>query len=501
MATKRRSPIKPIADCQVEEHGLLAFVEDQMRIYGKETNLERAIPDFRDGMKPVTRRLLYALSNLPKAQLMKSARLVGEVIGKFHPHGDSSILGALSTLVNYATPPIDGTGNWGTLIDPPAAMRYTNVTMSKYGALFFGKHYAPVVPYVPSYDGKDKEPLVLASLLPNLLFNGTNGIGVGVRTCIPAFTPQSVLKTMLRLLDGDQLTTRDYVKGLEFYYQYGGKPKKTKENFKLISDFFESTKGSVLWESDISVEREQKRIVFEKFAPGINPITFIDDKVKPLAQVARAYQARGLTYIIEARKDLNFVEFDKLVDLIKKMSSSRESYEVYVTERKELEGSEGKYEVDFFTCSIPDLITKWIKWRVKLEATSLDYQIGLTEKDIAYLELLIYACDHLDVIFKALRTPDPAAGIVKGLKITVEQANQILDLKVRQLSKLDQDALKDRLKAAQDHLGVLKAKRKKPSAQVRNFLAAALNRVEDYTRFSGTYQFRLATPTKEKVEQ
>ncbi len=122
---------------EVEEQELLKFAEDQMRVYGQETNLERSVPDYRDGLKPVGRRVLWGLSQLPKEQNVKSARVVGDVMGKYHPHGDLSIYTAVTTLVNFSVPPIDGEGGWGTLIDGPAAMRYTNVRLSPFGKTFF----------------------------------------------------------------------------------------------------------------------------------------------------------------------------------------------------------------------------------------------------------------------------------------------------------------------------------------------------------------------------
>ena len=172
MATTTRKPkskpglptgtMAPVAD-----KDLLSFVEHSMGIYGREVNLERSVPDFRDGLKPVVRRLLWAMHQLPGDGTYKSARLVGDTMGRFHPHGDSSLYGALVTAVNNPVPPFIGIGNWGTLVDPAAAHRYTNLKMSTYGRLFFGKNYTPITDFVPNFDRSDKEPLVLPALLPN----------------------------------------------------------------------------------------------------------------------------------------------------------------------------------------------------------------------------------------------------------------------------------------------------------------------------------------------
>ena len=202
--TKKTKPSTALA--AIPEESLVAHVRASMTIYGQEVNLERAIPDFRDGLKPVVRRSLWALSQIGIDSRIKAARIVGDTLGKYHPHGDASCYSAVVNIVNSPVPTIEGEGNWGTLVDPPAAMRYTNASMSFYGKMFFGKNYRPVTELVHNFDRTHKEPLVLPALLPNLLFNGSQGIGLGLITSIPAFTPGSVLKMMVRILEKEDLS-------------------------------------------------------------------------------------------------------------------------------------------------------------------------------------------------------------------------------------------------------------------------------------------------------
>lgn len=492
----------------VNEEELLSFIRKSMKIYGVEVNLERAIPDFRDGLKPVARRIMWAMSHIQSDKGVKAARLVGDTMGKYHPHGDLALYGATVNLVNNPVSPLTGKGNWGTLVDGPAAMRYTNVLLSRYGKTFFSKNYTQVTDLVPNFDRSFDEPLVLPSLLPNLLFNGTSGIGVGVVTDIPAFTPDSVLKTLVRILDGEVLEPKDYAKSLEFYFQYGGRTVKSKANTLAMTNFFGSTKGSIQWESPLEIDEARKQITLVRFAPEVQPVRLLEGRtdkegrktrkgIKDWDEVARVYSAKGLSYVIQARKDLNLNEFKLLCEKVKKLTTTKISYEVYVTERlPDPSLGDDKYKVNFFTCSIPDLIQKWLKWRIKLEARSLDWQISKTEKELAFIQLLIYAADKLDVIFKALRTSTPAEYMVKNLKITLEQANQILDLQVRKLSKLDQSKLKEDLKITKDHLNLLKTKRKDPTKEVRNFLHAHVGKFQPYSEAAGTLQFGLQPPTK-----
>lgn len=504
MVTTRKTrpkgvPTGPLA--AVADKDLLSFVGASMRTYGTEVNLERSVPDFRDGLKPVVRRLLWAMHQLPGDGQHKSARLVGDTMGRFHPHGDSSLYGALVTQVNAPVTPFIGIGNWGTLVDPAAAHRYTNIKMSTYGRMFFGKHYTPVTDKVPNFDRSDKEPLVLPALLPNLLFNGTSGIGVGVTTRIPAFEPSTVLDCMIRLLNREEMTARDYAKTLKFYYQYGGVAKRDKAGMAAAAAFFDSTKGSMVWESPLTVDPIAKTIVIDKFAPDFDPVKVTETKIRPLPEVRSVVGGEGLSYVISARKDLNGTDFNKLVDKVKRLTTTKVSYEVYVTERLVVDtGDKIEYKVNFITCSIPELMHRWLKWRVKLEARSLDWRIQQTEGDIAYLKLLIYAADCLDIIFKGLRQPEPNAYLVKHMKITADQADQILDLKVRQLSKLDQDKLKGRLKEAQDHLKALIVKRKTPALEVKKFLEACREALIPYSEWVGTNQFALKLPAQKTVK-
>lgn len=492
----RRAPASSKDLAPVQEKDLLDFVEDSMRTYGVEVNLERSVPDFRDGLKPVARRLLWAMHQIGGDRQVKAARLVGDAMGKYHPHGDSSLFGATVTMVNLPVPPLGGEGNWGTLVDPPASMRYVNCRTSAYGRTFFGRNYLPVTSMVPSFDRGAKEPLVLPTLLPNLLFNGASGIGVGVTTDIPSFTPKSVLAMMVRMLSGEKLSSDDFAKGLEFYHQYGGRVVKSKANLEAIRSFFSSTKGTVQWESPIEVDEELKTVTLSKFAPGVRPVRLVEDRIKKMHEVKTASSGKGLSYVIACRKDLNLNEFRLFVQKVKKLTTTKYSYDIYVTERLLLPDQDSKYKVNFLTCSIPELMARWLKWRCRLEAQSLDFQIAVVKKDIEFLKLLIYAADHLDVIFKALKVDDSAAFLVKHLKLTLEQANQILDLQVRRLSKLDQTKLKEKLKETLAYLKTLIEKRKKPSLEVKAFMQTCLDRMEPYSQWAGTNQFKLSSSQK-----
>lgn len=472
----------------------LALVRTNMKIYGEEVNLERSVPDFRDGLKPVARRVLVSMNDimgLRSTRGVKTAKVAGHCIGTYHPHADTGASDAAVTQVNLPFPPIEGIGNWGTLVSGAGSPRYTNVAFTNYGRSFFSKHYHVLVDKVPNYDSSTKEPLCLAALFPNILFQGIMGIGVGIRTSIPAFTPISVLKLMNRLLEGEKLTPEDYARSLKFVNQYGGCIAKTKENFKAAVELFSGTKGSIRWKSPLTIDEDTKSIIIDAFAPNVNPVDVLDKKVKLIPEVKSVYSGKGLSYVVEVDRKCNMAQFNAVVAKVDSLFSTSMSYDIYVTERNLVDAESGKYKVDFHNLSIPNLVIRWLKWRLKLEADSLDYQIKQAEDRINFLNLLVLACDNLKIIFDAIRTQAPAAYLVKNLEISLEDANVILDRKVRNLSKMDKSKLQAELKTVKDHHGKLKIKRKSPRKEVIAFFQHSITQIEAYQKFAGTRQFKL----------
>lgn len=500
MATRKTSPVKskqaPAA--AIPDKSINEFTRNAMMVYGTEVNEGRSVPALQDGLKPVARRVLWAAHSVAKTKV-KSARLVGDVIGKYHPHGDASVASALTTLVNHPMPVLTGIGNWGSLIDGAAAVRYTNLHLSKYGEQFLRPAYLAVTPMVPNYDDRDVEPAYLPSLLPNILINDSLGIGVGVATSLPAFTPTSVLNMLLRILDREELTALDYVKGLEFFEPWGGTPVKSAANRAAIKAFFESTSGTVEFDSPVNEDRDAKRMMVNRFAPGLNVEKFVA-ACRLLPNVDSVYSGKGLSFIIQVKRSANFNEYDKVVQSVKRLARTKKKYAIYVSDRiaytDEKTGATA-YRVEFHSLSIPDLLRKWLGFRVRLERDSLTWLLGERNKDKAYVELLLHACDHLDVIFAALRKDDPAKHIAKGLNITLDEAKQILELKVRQLSKLDQDQLKAKLADLKATIKSLEAKLRKPADSVRAYFEACLPKLTMSQRQpnSGCDQWWLGTPS------
>jgi len=499
MATKRSKSVSlrpEHQDRNVKHETLRSFGKRSMYTYGMEVNFDRMAADLVDGLKPVQRRVLWAASQQGKLPV-KTARVVGDVIGKYHPHGDQSVVGAIETMVHHPTPTMEGHGEWGSLIDSAAAMRYTNTCLSQFGWTFFQPDYIhkEVTSFIPNYDDKDVEPVTLPAQMPFVLMTAAEGIGYGITTDLPSFTPQSLVEVMTRLLSGEKLQAIDFAKTLKYDHKWGGSVVNSKQNKIEWMKMFTGTEAKVQFMANLEVYRDEKRLTINDWPPGLNPEKFVA-KVKAMNECAAVDNVRGLMYEIRMRKDHNFDQFDRFVAKVEAASRVNCSFKLNVTHTtaKVIDGVVHPH-TDFLALSVPQLIIAWLKERLALELRSLEYRIRRQNAAIAFSELLIYASTRLDVIFKALRSNDPDTFLVKNLKITPEQAKQILDLQVRRLSKLDQDDLKRKLKDQKAHLSVLEGWQKKPKAKVKADMAqvmAAIDADRERVRKLGTRKLKFA---------
>ena len=455
-------------DHRLAHEDLFTFGLRSMMTYSKATNEDRAVPDLVDGLKPSMRRLLWAaLKHTGRGSQVKSAKILGATLGSYHPHAPEGLYGALQTMVNSEFPTFKGTGNFGTLTDPAAAFRYTECALSRYGESFLQKDYLDVSPIINNFDGSTVEPLTLPALLPNVFLNRTTGIGVGLTTSIPSFDAKDLLAVCSSILRSEDVVDEKYlVKNLRFRSTWGGRVVQDKANKAAIKEFFETGRGTVRWESVFTENRDKKVIVMTGFAMDLNYESFVA-KVRDIPQVSCTDEQKGKALHITIKPSTNFVEFDKVFAKIRALATTKVSYRLNVTVR-DFE-TKDTYGVKFLQGSFLSLLVLWLKQRVRLEIRALDLMIKNQAKDVAYTKLLIRAADCIDLIVKAIRAKDPEAALMKGMKITKEEANQIRDLQIRQLERLSQDKLKTRLAAQREHLKVLEARRKKPAKTVASW--------------------------------
>ncbi len=453
----------------VTEESLASFGTRAMGIYADEVNLGRAVPDLVDGLKPVQRRIMWAASRLGK-DFVKTARLSGDVIGRYHPHGSAAVEGAIVTIVHSNVPTMLGKGNWGSLVDPAAAARYTNCMLSNYGWTFFDENYIhkEVSMFVPNYDDTTVEPVSLPSFMPNVLINGGEGIGVGTTTKLPTFTPESLIVAMKSLLRGEKLKPVDFAKTLKPINRYGGVIVNTRENRRAWLEMFTSNTANVAFKAEIVVNRDDKSIEVDDWPPSLNPAKFMM-KARAIPEVDQAFNHAGANGVrIEMRRDHNYAQFDKLVEKIEKMVTIRRAFRINVTHRtSSINDGIVSFNTKYLALSVPQLLVAWLKERLALEKRSLDFRIKKQNEAIDYSKLLIFTANNADAIIRVIRTSmNPQPDLMRKFKLSELQAGQILDLQLRKISKLDQTSIKEKLKAQQDFLKQLQRWLAKPRAKV-----------------------------------
>jgi len=324
-----------------------------------------------------------------------------------------------------------------------------------------------VTTFVPNYDDKDLEPVTLPAQLPNAIINGGEGIGVGITTSLPTFTPESVITVLERLLKGEKLQSLDFAKTLKFAHKWGGHLVVSKENKEAWLKMFRESETNVKFESNIEVDRDRKKMVIDDWPPGTNLQRFID-KVRAMPETQRCYNSKGsATLTIECKPAYNYTQFDKFVEKVQLATRQSCSFKLNVTQR-EAQTVDGitSFETKFLALSVPQLIMKWLRMRLELEQRSLAYRVAKQEAAIDYSKLLIFVSSKLEILFKALRTSDPDAFLVKHLKLTAEQAKQVLDLPTRRWSKMDQAEINTKLKEQQKFLSQLQVWQKRPKSKV-----------------------------------
>lgn len=434
--------------------------------YGKYTLEKRAIPDFRDGLKPVHRRTLWAGHDLGmhgrRSVTTKSARIVGKVIGEYHPHGDEAAYQALVGMVHTAMPMMYGQGNFGGMLDKAGASRYTEASLSRYSdEMFFDRRYMPVMERVPNYDGKSEEPLVLPSVLPNLLLNGSYGIATGATSSIPAFALPGVAKLTKVALRGHRVSPERALKELEPVSPEGGSAYLGDDDSqnKLLS-FYEKGVGTVYWIPDVELNIEDRSVLVKGFAPSVARnletslakveadefVSSVDDEsdIKENAKSRLGGVEGGMAFRITLKRETDDEGPDDVEDRLWKIASYFEAGQglsFTVTERKPPEEGSNDVRCDFRYTGITDFFRDWAEWRLDLELRALEHEKAEESKQLARDELMLLAVDNLQVVFRALKRRDSEAYLVQELEISREDAASILDMRVRSLKALNADAL------------------------------------------------------------
>ena len=442
-------------------------IEDEMRRsyvdYAMSVIIGRALPDVRDGLKPVHRRILVGMRDMGLASnrpFRKCAKIVGEVMGNYHPHGDNAIYDTLVRMAqdfSYRYPLVSGHGNFGSIDgDPPAAMRYTEARMSSFAEALLEDIEKETVDFVPNYDGEREEPSYLPSKVPNLLVNGSNGIAVGMATNIPPHNLTEVCEAVIHLIEQPQATLADmmaHIPGPDFptagiIHGRGG-----------IRQAYQTGRGSITMRARATIERQgkdrdviavteipyqvNKARLIEKIAELVN-----EKRLEGIGDIRDESDRQGMRIVIELKRgEQGLVVLNNLY----KMTAMQTTFGVI-----NLAIVNGQPKV----LSLLELLRLFIEHRVEVVRRRTQYELRQAEARAHILEGLKKALDHIDEIIKLIRaaktTPEAREGLVAKFEFSEIQAKAILEMQLQRLTSLERQKIEDELKELSAKIADLK---------------------------------------------
>lgn len=440
-----------VKESQVESTPIHLFAETAYLNYAMYVIMDRALPFIGDGLKPVHRRILYAMSELglkATAKFKKSARTVGDVLGKFHPHGDTACYEAMVLMAqpfSYRYPLIEGQGNWGSVDDPKsfAAMRYTEARLSPYAETLLAEVEMGTVQWGPNFDGTLDEPLTLPARLPNILLNGSSGIAVGMATDMPPHNLNEVVRACIALLEDpaadverlcQHIQGPDYPTGAEIITP----PSE-------ILALYRSGRGSIRMRG--TWQAENGDIVINALPHQASPARIIE-------QVAALMVARKLPLVADVRDESdsedpvrlvitprsNRVDRDELMLHLFAVTDLERTYKVNLN----LIGQDRKPQVK----GLVEILTEWLAYRQQTVRRRLEHRLAQVQDRLHVLAGLMIAYMHLDEVIRIIRSNDnPKPLLIERFDLSDRQAEAILQLRLRQLAKLEEKKLKDELDA------------------------------------------------------
>jgi topoisomerase IV subunit A len=450
----------------VEQRPMKVFAESAYLDYSMYVILDRALPSLGDGLKPVQRRIVYAMSELGLAagsKHKKSARTVGDVIGKFHPHGDSACYEAMVHMAqdfSYRYPIVDGQGNWGSTDDPKsfAAMRYTESRLTRYADLLLEELGSGTVDWTPNFDGSLDEPAMLPARVPNLLLNGGSGIAVGMSTDIPPHNLREVVNACVALLDDPELTTRklmQHIKGPDL--PTGGEIVSPKADLVGIYDT-----GNGSFKARATYEVEDGEIV-------IDALPFQVSGSKVLEQIGAQMQQKKLPMVDDIRDESDHENPTRLVIVPKSNRVDTTELMKHLFATTDLERN---YRVNLNVIALDGrprvmglkaLLLEWLEFRKSTVTRRLKFRHEKLSARLHILDGLLIAYLNLDEVIRIVRSEDhPKPVLIKRFKLSDEQAEAILETKLRNLAKLEEMKIREeqkKLAAERDEIDrILKSK-------------------------------------------
>ena len=448
-----------IIKVNIEEEMKSAYIDYSMSVI-----VQRALPDVRDGLKPVHRRVLYGMSELgvlSNRPYKKSARIVGEVLGKFHPHGDSSVYEAMVRMAqewSLRYPLVDGQGNFGSVDgDSPAAMRYTEARLKKIAEEILADIEKNTVDFQPNFDDSLTEPSVMPTRIPQLLVNGASGIAVGMATNMPPHNLSEVIDATIAYIDNNDITSDEilqYIKGPDFptggiiYGELG------------IRDALETGRGRIVVRGKTEIEithSGRESIIVTEIPYMVNKA----EMIRKIADLINEKKLEGISYIND-ESDRNGM---RIIIILKKDSSAN----VVLNNLYKFSGLQTSFSVNNIalvkgrpkTLNTKDLIHHFVNHRHEVIVRRTKFDLDQAEKRAHILEGLIIACDHIDEVIAIIRgsqTPDMARErLMERFSLSDIQSRAIVEMRLRQLTGLEQEKLRAEYKEIMDLIDYLKS--------------------------------------------
>ncbi len=450
MATEQEDRILKI---DIEKEMKQSYIDYSMSVI-----VARALPDVRDGFKPVHRRVLFGmneLGNTSNKPYKKSARIVGEVLGKYHPHGDSSVYFAMVRMGqdwSLRYPLVDGQGNYGSIDgDSPAAMRYTEARLSRIAEEMLRDIDKETVDFQKNFDDTLDEPIVLPTRIPNLLVNGASGIAVGMATNMPPHNLTETINGIIAYIDNREITIEElmqYIKAPDFPtggYIYG---------YNGVKEAYETGRGRIVIRSKAEIETEgnREKIIVSEIPYGVNKAELIkniaelveDKRIDGISNVNDESDRSGMRIVVDIKKDANSsVVLNKLYKLTALQSSFSVNNIALLKGRP-------------VTLNLKQLIEAFVDHRHEVVIRRTQYDLRKAEERAHILEGLIIACDHIDEVVQIIRSsksPEEArTRLMERFSLTEIQASAIVDMRLRQLTGLMQDKLHEEYKNLMDQI-------------------------------------------------
>jgi topoisomerase IV subunit A len=475
---------------EFEQQPLRTYAERAYLDYAMYVVLDRALPHVGDGLKPVQRRIVYAMSELglsAAAKHKKSARTVGDVIGKFHPHGDSACYEAMVLMAqpfSYRYPLVDGQGNFGSPDDPKsfAAMRYTESRLAPYARTLLAELGQGTVDWVPNFDGTLKEPKLLPARLPNILLNGGQGIAVGMATDIPPHNLREVVSACIRLLEAPKRTSVaelcEHIPAPDF----PGGAEIVSSRAELLN-VYETGHGAVRQRA--KWERENGEIIITALPHQVSP-------AKVLEQIAGQMQAKKLPLVADLRDESdhehptrlvivprsNRVDFDQLMDHLFATTDLEKNARVNLN----VIGNNGRPGVR----NLKEVLVEWLDYRRQTVIRRLEHRLDQVVDRLHVLDGLLIAYLNIDEVIHIIRTEDePKPVLMERFGLTGTQAEAILELKLRHLARLEEMKIrgeKDELESERQHIEAILASPKKLTRMIRDELLEDAEKYGDERR-------------------